>query len=56
MTHNELGAMGEFYVQQTLTSVGMDVTPGKPADLVVDGWPLEVKAARPGRYRGDGSV
>jgi len=51
MTHNELGALGEHYVARLLSGVGLDVERGGPADLLVEGVPLEVKAARPAPYR-----
>jgi hypothetical protein len=54
MTHNELGQMGEAYVYQLLTGIGLSVEFGGPADLLVNGTPVEVKAARPAPYRGDG--
>jgi hypothetical protein len=51
MTAQELGAMGEYYAAQVLRSVGLRVRFDGPADLLADGVPIEVKAARPGRYR-----
>ena len=53
MTSQELGAMGEHYVARLLTGVGADVEYSGPADLLVGGWPVEVKAARSARYRTD---
>jgi len=44
-----------MYVARMLRLAGMEVAIGAgPADLLADGVPVEVKAARPGRYRGDG--
>jgi len=54
MTGQELGAIGEAWVYRQLERAGLDVTLGGPADLVADGLPVEVKAARPRCYRGDG--
>ena len=54
MTAQELGAMGEFYVAGLLAAAGLAVERGGPADLLIEGVPVEVKAARPGRYRSDG--
>ena len=51
MPHNQLGATGEAHVAHVLRSVGLDVQFGDPADLLVDGIPTEVKAARPAPYR-----
>ena len=54
MTSNELGALGELYVARTLVGAGLQVELGGPADLVAEGVPIEVKAARPGSYRSGG--
>ena len=54
MTGQELGALGELWVMRQLQRAGLDVAMGGPADLVADGLVVEVKTARPRRYRGDG--
>lgn len=54
MTHNELGEMGETYVCRLLSGLGLDVKFDGPADLLVNGVPVEIKAARPRPYRDDG--
>lgn len=54
MTAQELGAIGEHYTAQVLRSVGLDVEHGGPADLLAEGMPIEVKAARPAPYRKGG--
>ena len=54
MTSQELGNLGEAWVYRQLQSAGLAVTMGGPADLQVEGLPVEVKTARPKRYRGDG--
>lgn len=51
MTHNELGAMGELHVARLLAEAGLSVQFGGPADLLIEGAPVEVKAARPRPYR-----
>jgi hypothetical protein len=51
MTSQELGATGELYTMRLLQSAGLRVEAGGPADLLADGIPIEVKAARPGPYR-----
>ena len=51
MNHTELGAMGEVYVARMLSSTGLSVEFGGPADLLVEGVPVEVKAARHRPYR-----
>jgi len=51
VTHTELGAMGEVYVARMLEAVGLTVRRGGPADLVVEGVPVEVKAARFAPYK-----
>jgi hypothetical protein len=53
MTHTELGAMGEAFVYRKLVGAGLAVEFGDEAgpDLVAEGVPVEVKAARAGRYR-----
>lgn len=54
MTAQELGAMGEYYAAQVLRSVGLRVDFDGPADLLAEGVPVEVKAARPAPYRKGG--
>ena len=54
MTSQELGALGELWTMRQLQSAGLAVSLGGPADLLVEGLPVEVKTARPKRYRGDG--
>lgn len=58
MTHNELGAMGETYVYRVLSGLGLSVTPcdGGGPDLLIEGMPVEVKAARPRPYRTGASI
>jgi len=56
MGPQELGRMGEVYVARLLEVAGLRVSWGGPADLLVEGVPVEVKAARPRRYRGDGRL
>jgi len=46
VNHTELGAMGEAYVARLLTGAGLAVQYGGPADLLIEGVPVEVKAAR----------
>jgi len=55
MTHTELGALGEIYVARLLASIGLRVEhvgEGGGPDLLVEGVPIEVKAARPSLYNG----
>jgi hypothetical protein len=54
MTSQELGAQGEAYVMRALSRVGLQVEQAGPADLLVEGTPVEVKAARPAPYRTGG--
>jgi hypothetical protein len=54
MIHTELGALGEHYVARLLSGIGLNVEHNAPADLLVEGIPVEVKAARPRPYRSDG--
>ena len=54
MTHTELGAAGEAYVARLLSSVGLQVQYEGPADMMVEGNAIEVKAARVGPYRSGG--
>ena len=52
MGPQELGAIGEVYVARMLRLAGMKVAIGAgPADLLADGVPVEVKAARVRPYR-----
>jgi hypothetical protein len=51
MTAQELGAMGELFVMRQLEAVGLEVERAGGADLLVEGVPIEVKAARPKPYR-----
>jgi len=51
MTPQELGAIGELYVERVLSAIGLVVEMGGPADLLVEGVPVEVKAAVPGVFR-----
>lgn len=51
MNHTDLGTLGEFYVARMLAYAGLAVEMGGPADLLVEGMPVEVKAARRGTYR-----
>lgn len=51
MTPQELGIIGEMYVKRLLSSIGLSVERGGPADLLVEGIPVEVKAARKRPYR-----
>jgi len=51
ITHTELGAIGEVYVAHLLSTVGLQVQREGPADLVVNGLPIEVKTARLSFYR-----
>ncbi len=51
MIHTELGVAGEAYVARLLSSAGLQVQFDGPADLTVNGLPVEVKAARPSLYR-----
>ncbi|MBN2392075.1 MAG: hypothetical protein JXR84_15215 [Anaerolineae bacterium] len=50
--HNVIGAFGEYAVEVILRKAGVDVKRGKPADLICNGVPVEVKTARPTRYDG----
>jgi len=56
MTHTELGKAGEAYVGRLLSSAGLQIRFDGPADLTVNGLPVEVKAARPTLYRSGGYV
>jgi hypothetical protein len=51
MTPQELGALGEAYVMRVLSRIGLQVEQAGPADLLVEGQSIEVKAARPAPYR-----
>jgi hypothetical protein len=53
MTGYELGDLGERYVAMLFHRAGLRVERAGPADLLVEGVPVEVKAARPGGYCGD---
>lgn len=50
--HNELGAFGEYAVEVILRKADIDVRRGKPADLICNGVPVEIKTARPTHYNG----
>jgi hypothetical protein len=50
MPHNQLGATGKAHVAHVFRSVGLNVQFRDPADLLVDGIPIEVKAVRPAPY------
>lgn len=54
MTGQELGAMAEAHTAYLLAGAGFTVEQGGPADLVVEGIPVEVKAARRRPYRKGG--
>lgn len=54
MTGHELGDLGERYVAFLFHQAGLQVERRGPADLLVEGVPVEVKAARPRGYRSDG--
>ena len=54
MTSQELGQIGEAYVMRQLQRAGLEVEQGGPADLVANGLPVEIKAARPRPYRSGG--
>ena len=54
LKHTELGAAGEAYVARLLSSVGLRVQFEGPADLMVEGNAIEVKAARFRPYRSGG--
>lgn len=54
MTSQELGQIGELWTMRQLRRAGLEVEQGGPADLVANGLPVEVKAARPRPYRSGG--
>ena len=56
MTSQELGALGELFVARKLAGAGVSVQLGGPADLLAEGVPVEVKAARPRPYRSGGYI
>lgn len=51
MNHCELGRLGELYCADTAARLGAVVSKGKPADLIINGTPVEVKTARLSHYR-----